>query len=638
VSADLAEQNRILRERVAQLEKALAAGVDPIMRALLEHAPAFLTVVSPAGHLLATGRTSSGFGSVVGMSVFDFTEASHHAAIRAALARVCETGAPVVYETVAFGENGERGHSYLVRAVPLREGSAVTSIVLVPADITDRVRLERSLAESEQALRLAVDAAKIGLWRWDMESNSVEWDRRVREIWGVAETPANYETYIALVPPDDRAVIQSVVREALETGVYRTFEHRLAATADAGERWVLAAGTVIKNASGKPSVLMGGVIDITEQKQLVLRMERAERVESIGQLTAGIAHNFNNLLAAIIPNVELALPEAGKGQRDGLSVALDAALQARDMIKNLVALARRRPTASGEPCDPKGVLASVEAICRTTFPREIAFTLAIDPAVGHVAMPASDLEQVLLNLCFNARDAVEQSSGSARRIDLRLDRLAAAGAGEAASVRIQVVDSGVGMTEEVRRRIFEPFFSTKPPHQGSGLGLANAAARVREAHGQLECESTPGVGTTFTLRLAEAPPLARPERAPGGSLALGRTESVLVVDDEPLVRGVLRRMLESDGYSVLEAESAAEAREVLERHGPRVGLVILDQSMPMETGVDALPSLRRRSAAPVILFTGLVPEQPPGVEAILEKPATQADLQRVIQQVLALQR
>ncbi len=628
---ELTEQNRVLRDRVAELERALASGVDPLLGALLEHARGFLNVVTPDGRLVATGRTSSGFGSVIGRSMFDFIDASHHGVLREALERVCATGAPAGCEVVGYGENGEPGHSYIVRFIPVIEGGKVRAVVNVPTDITERVRLERSLAESEQALRLAVDAAKIGLWRWDVASNIITWDKRMLEIWGLAETPADYETYRALLHPDDRLLVETVVREALETGVYRTFEHRI--TADGGERWILAAGTMLRDASGKPSLLMGGIVDITEQKRMATRLERAERVESIGQLTAGIAHNFNNLLAAIIPNIEFAVTDGAVPGHLGLTVAMDASLQARDLVKSLLALARHRPSESHEPSDPKEVVARVEAICRSTFPREIAIAGSIDPEVLRVPMPESDLEQVLLNLCFNARDAVEAAGGPMRRIELRVDRVTSAQG--VPSVRLQVVDSGTGMTEDIRRRIFEPFFSTKPPHQGSGLGLSNAAARVKEAGGRIDCESTPGVGTTFTLVLAEVPAPSRSEAVPTVPRTALRSETVLVVDDEPVVRSVLRRLLEADGYVVLEADSAAAARDVLDRDGARVSVIILDQSMPTETGVDALPSLRQRCRAPVVLFTGFAPARSPGVAAVLEKPATRGDLQLVLRQVLS---
>jgi PAS domain S-box-containing protein len=633
MTRDQAEEIRVLQERVAQLEASLASGIDPMRRALLEHAEGFLTVVTPEGRMLATGRTSAGFGSVIGRSVFEFTHPDHRGVLRDALERARTARTPVICETVAYGENGEPGHSYITRILPIVEEDEVRAIVLVPTDITDRVRLERSLAESQQALRLAVDAAKIGLWRWDMRTDEIVWDRRTLEIWGADETPKTYEAFLEMIHPDDRARIHGMVQEARTTGVYPVFEHRVARPPPGvPERWILAASSVLKDPDGRPTAIMGGILDVTEQRHLATQLARAGRVESIGQLTAGLAHNFNNLLAVIVPHLEMAQASAAEPLRAGLTVALDAALQARDLVKSLLALARRGPAHSPEPADPKEVAKRVEAICRTTFPREITIDLGIDPGAGHVRMPASDLEQVLLNLMFNARDALERANGRARRIDLSVRRAPLDGA---PGLLLQVTDTGAGMTEEVRRRLFEPFFSTKPPHLGAGLGLANAAARVRDAGGRLECASTPGVGTTFTLHLAEVPPpAAGSEASSGGTRAVGPGGPVLVVDDEPMVRAVLRRLLEGDGYTVLEASSAAGARDVLDREGSRVKLIVLDQSMPSETATEALPSLRQRCAAPIVLFTGFPPEARPDVAAVLEKPATAADLRRVLRQVL----
>ncbi|HEY0708881.1 MAG TPA: PAS domain-containing protein, partial [Polyangia bacterium] len=171
---DLRTQNQILRERIQQLEKALPGRADPVLNALIEHAPAFLNVVTPEGRFLATGRTSDGFGSVIGRSVFEFTPPTHHAILRDAFARICATKQPVVYESVGYGENGEPNHSYVVRAVPLIENDQVVSIAIIPTDITDRVQLERSLAESEQKLRFAITATHIGLWSWDGERDQVK--------------------------------------------------------------------------------------------------------------------------------------------------------------------------------------------------------------------------------------------------------------------------------------------------------------------------------------------------------------------------------------------------------------------------------------------------------------------------------
>jgi two-component system cell cycle sensor histidine kinase/response regulator CckA len=196
-------------------------------------------------------------------------------------------------------------------------------------------------------------------------------------------------------------------------------------------------------------------------------------------------------------------------------------------------------------------------------------------------------------------------------------------------VQLRVKDSGIGMTAEVRARLFEPFFTTKPPHKGSGLGLANVAERVHHAGGTLQCDSLPGKGTTFTVLLPvrEAPRVDATVPKPP-AIPVASNQVILLVDDEPLVRRTVRRLLERDGYSVQEAANAQEARQALQRG--RVDLVILDQSMPGEAGVHAFPSLRALTEAPIVLFTGMVPSVPEGFAAILEKPARPEDLRRMI--------
>jgi len=272
------------------------------------------------------------------------------------------------------------------------------------------------------------------------------------------------------------------------------------------------------------------------------------------------------------------------------------------------------------------------AICRSTFPREIQMTVTLDPNVGHVGIDASDLDQVVLNLFFNARDALERTTGRERLIEIILDGVV--GQGTTKQVRLRVRDTGPGMSQEVQARVFEPFFTTKPAHRGSGLGLADALVRVRAADGTISCQSSEGEGSTFTLLLPEAPaplPATAPAAAPLGS----HGELILLVDDEPAVRAVVARLLRQQGYRTMEARSAEEARAALSSHGADIKLVLLDQSMPHESGTEALPSLKRLSDAPVVLFTGGVAELPPGASSLLEKPATAADLLRTVRHLIA---
>jgi len=265
-------------------------------------------------------------------------------------------------------------------------------------------------------------------------------------------------------------------------------------------------------------------------------------------------------------------------------------------------------------------------LCRASFPREIQIDVIVAPGVGHAAMAATDLDQVVLNLLFNARDALESMTGRPRTIAVRVDAPAVLGGPR---VRVRVRDNGVGMSQEVAARVFEPFFTTKPAHRGAGLGLADVLLRVRDAGGQIDVESALGAGTTFTLLLPGAP-------APAASLAASSTparaegQTILIVDDEPALRAVIGRLLTRAGYRVLEANNAEEARALLKVKHDEIKLVLLDQSMPHESGPEALPSLKRLSAAPIVLFTGGISDLPPGAAAILEKPAQASELLRVV--------
>jgi PAS domain S-box-containing protein len=630
--SDLSIENRALRARIAELESGPPL-IDPLIRALLANTPEFVVVVSREGRMLATGRVSERFGSTVGRTVFEFSDPESHAILRAALAKACDTGETVWYESTGYGEDGSPGHHYRVRAVPLGAPGEVTGVMLVPTDITDYVKLERAVRESKEALQHAVDATGIGLWRWNLGENKLEWDDRVKKIFGVTEAPPSYEAYLEHVHPTDRTKVELAVRQALETGYLPPSEHRLR-DLDGRSRHVLVVGTVIKDASGKPSVVTGGVLDISEQKRMEAQVSRAARVEAVGQLTAGIAHNFNNLLAVIIPSLELSMPDASATARPELEAAFDAAIQAREVVASLLSLAREKTASHDALADPKEVARRVEAICRATFPREIRLTWSVDASVGAVAMSATELEQVLLNLLVNARDALEAfepAQGEGREVRVIVERSTHAGVPR---VRIRVVDNGEGMTEEVRARVFETFFTTKPPHRGSGLGLSNALLRVREAGGELDCASTRGAGAAFELLLPEIEPRAT-KALPPKSRGAARGETVLLVDDEPMVRRTLRRLLELEGYAVLEAETADGARAVLgSAAGAGVRLIILDESMPAQSGSAAVASLRALSRAPIILFSGMLLKRPSGVSAVLEKPALARDLWRVVREVL----
>jgi len=625
---------RVLRERVAQLESLMSVRTDPVLLSLLQNATSFLSVITPDGRIMATGRESEAFGSVVGRSVLEFTPPSSHAVVLQALAKIRETGQPTSYEAGGYGENGEPDHVYHVRAVPVSAGGVLEAIVVVPTDITERVRLERSLRESNETLRMTVAASGMGFWRWDILNDRLEWDDRLREIFGVAQTPGDYQEYRKMIHPLDLPAVENAVRQAVEQGVYPTIEHRILRANDGAERWILAAATIKRDDGGNPVMLLGGGLDITDRKQLSRQLELAERVQAVGQLAAGIAHNFNNLLAVIIPTLSMAIDHPGPDDTATLKMGLTAALQARDLVKSMFALTAAPEAQARGSVDAGEVVMRTVAMARATFPREIDVGCKIEPAPAHVGMPSSNLEQVILNLLTNARDAIQEKSGGPAEIRVTVDYRPRR-AGSPATARLTVADTGAGMTEETRRRIFEPFFTTKARDRGTGLGLATVAARVRTAGGTVACDSKRGRGTTFTVELPLLTGSGTSPAAVPVALPTQMSGRILVVDDDDMVRGMLRRVFESVGLEVHEAASAAAAREILDRQP--VELVFLDHSMPNESGLAALPSLRARTQAPVVLFTGHAPEVPSDVAVLLRKPARPDEILRTAHELLSRQ-
>jgi CheY-like chemotaxis protein/anti-sigma regulatory factor (Ser/Thr protein kinase) len=315
-----------------------------------------------------------------------------------------------------------------------------------------------------------------------------------------------------------------------------------------------------------------------------------------------------------------------------LDAAMKASSQARALIKRLMSIPGGGSGGDG-PCDVGAVVERAVGICRSTFPREIELTVTGPPGLAHVAMPASDLDQIVLNLLFNARDALERAQVRRRVIELSVERVDGV-AGEARQIALRIRDNGIGMSSSVRARLFEPFFTTKPGNRGSGLGLADSLMRVRAASGTLERESREGEGTTFVLRLPEAPP---PQKQPAVVTApLGsHGETVLIVDDEPAVSAAVARLLRQQGYVVLEARDAAEARATLAANGSLVQLVLLDHSMPNESGPEALPSLSALTDAPIVLFTGGLAEMPPGAAGLLQKPVDTTELLQTVRDTIA---
>ena len=396
-------------------------------------------------------------------------------------------------------------------------------------------------------------------------------------------------------------------------------------------RWLRIHGVPERQTNG---VLCTGVIlDVTESHDLADALQRSQRRDAMSDLAAGIAHNFNNMLAVILPNVEMAASASPIAERALLEDAAGAARSAADLVAQMLTLGRQDLSEKADGVvDMIPLIRETLRICRSTFDRGISITEENDVAAALVVGQRSQLQQVLLNLCLNARDALAGRSAPvlAVRITVTSDQ----------QLRIEIRDNGHGMSAETLRRLGEPFFTTKAVGKGTGLGVAAAFRTIHQAGGDWTVESTPGIGTTFAVRVPlsvtavdVAPETAIPEPTQ-------HQGTVLIIDDEAMVRRALSRQLRAAGFDSLEAKSGAEGlamlRQAVTGLSGGVSVVLLDLSMPGMSGEQVLEHLRVQAPSlPVVVLSGHIanPDALSDASAILQKPATQAQLVTTLRQV-----
>ncbi|HKP64132.1 MAG TPA: ATP-binding protein [Polyangiales bacterium] len=619
-----------LREQLAPR----AAGGALLSRVLghpivLESLPELVCVLDRSLNILYLNRPVSGYNlpDLIGSCVLDYLPADQHARYRETFEAAWARGEPQYLEFESLR------YCWQSRFVPLREADQVVLMLVASLDTTERVAAQRALSESDSRLRHASDVAGMGTWTHDWESDVIVWDDALREIYDIQpdEVPPGYEQFLARVHPEDRQRVHASFMRARASGVYEELEHRI--LRPSGEvRHVLAKGRTTYDKQGNAIGSLGAAFDITARKRLEEQLNQVQKMEAIGELTAGIAHNFNNVLSIILPNVALCKREAAPQQYARLADIEHAAERAADLVRQLMLFARREVEVKKSPLDPILTVQRTLEICRTTFDRGIDFQLEVGAEVPRVNANAGQLEQVLLNICLNARDALEDGDVRAPSIAIRVERSAGG------DLRIRVSDNGPGMDEQTRSRVFEPFFTTKAVGRGTGLGLASAYAIVNDHGGRIRCESRSGEGSTFEILLPGLPPLEAAAQVGQPTAELPRgTETVFVVDDEPLVRRATRAMLEQGGYRVLDCGDGEEALWIFERQLDRIQLVILDRSMPGLSGEDVFTRLQElASHVPIVLLSGqpAVSSTAERAAASLSKPVDLSTLLRTVRRAL----
>nr|WP_280922923.1 PAS domain-containing hybrid sensor histidine kinase/response regulator [Rubellimicrobium aerolatum] len=469
----------------------------------------------------------------------------------------------------------------------------------------------------------------MGSWDLDLRSGTARRGGRHDEIFGYAEPEPHWsqETFMRHVAPEERAAVAAAFDEALATGVL-DIECRIEA-AGGGRRWIAVKGRVHRDAEGRPARMTGVVSDVTARKDADARLAQAAKMDSIGQLTGGVAHDFNNLLTPILGSLDLLrrrIPNDPRAERllDG---ALQAAERAATLTQRLLAFARRQ-TLAPQAVDLGALIEGLVELVRRSLGPTIKVGVEVAPDLPAARVDPNQLELALLNLAINARDAMPQGG----RLSIRAEEASAGERGGLAPgryVRVVVADTGIGMDKATLAKAVEPFFSTKGVGRGTGLGLSMVHGLAAQSGGTLHLASEPGRGTSVELWL---PATDREEAGASGpeaqAMPVRPGATILLVDDEQLVREATADMLRDLGYGVVEASSGLRALALLRSH-PGVEAVVTDYLMPGMSGAALIRELRQGGyALPVLLVTGYanagvdVPED----VARLAKPFRQADL------------
>ena len=517
-------------------------------------------------------------------------------------------------------------------------------------DISARKRASAALCESEERFKLVVRAVSDVVWDWNLMTGKRWWSDGFMSTFGYVadEIEPGSISWIKHIHPDERARVLDGIQQSISgdeeswTAEYR-FQRK-----DGGYAFVQDRGFILRNAAGKGVRMVGGMRDLTEQKLLEAQYLRAQRMESIGTLAGGIAHDLNNVLNPIMIAIELIKTDTGGGpQRGKILDIIDTSCQrGADLVRQVLSFARGL---DGQQVAIRlgHLIGDLEKVICETFPRNIKIVIQVPDELWPVSGDPTQLHQVLLNLTLNARDAMPHGGTlTLSASNLTLDAQYVSTCREAKPgphVLLEVHDTGHGIPPEVRERIFEPFFTTKELGQGTGLGLATVCTIVKNHGGFLNVESEVGQGTTFKILLPASHDLRTAESASPFSAELprGRDELVLVVDDEPPIRLITQKTLETFGYRVLTAANGVEAVALYAKQPQEIALVLTDMMMPVMDGAATIQALMAINPfAKIIATSGMdwraILAKAPHVRVtdFLAKPYTAQTLLRRVRKVL----
>jgi two-component system, cell cycle sensor histidine kinase and response regulator CckA len=572
---------------------------------------------------------------IIGQSIYRLIPEDRHEAERDLLERLRRGEYVEFDEAERIRKDGERiWISLSVSPVRDAEGRLVGA-ASIKRDITERRRAEAELRRHQEQLRLAHRAARIGAWHWDVASRQLTWDDGLRQLYGLApgETVTDLAGFLARVHPEDRERVETSFQHALQGVAGLGHEYRIVLS-DGQVRWLADLGQVGVDADGRPIYVSGICLDITERRAAEERLGEAHRLQAAGQLAGGIAHEANNQMSVVLGAVHFLLRRKDLPESAAADVELirRAADRTATITQQLLAFSRRQLLRL-ENVDLNQLVRAAEPLLRRSLAETQELIFRPGELPGPVRADHNQLDQVLLNLTLNARDAMPDGG----QVIIETGR-------DAETALLTVRDNGSGMDQQTLRRVFEPFFTTKEIGQGTGLGLSVVHGIVAQIGGQIQADSEPGRGSVFTLRLpvASAHPSTTPMGAADGAPPRGGA-TVLVVEDDETVRRMTVRALGEAGYGTLEAGDGQDALDLVRERPDPPDLVVTDLGMPRMDGHELARRLRAdHPKLPVLLISGHVhPDPAPAGDGhwpLLRKPFPPEELVRCVGAMLAARR
>ncbi len=489
---------------------------------------------------------------------------------------------------------------------------AATGLLLAASLRWERDRATRALLESEERLRIALDAARMGTWAWSVADRSIVADDNLRQLYGVpADQPSPYyEDFRGRVHPDDRDFVEASVEAALQSGGKMDHEFRILLP-DGRVRWIAEHGEV-RTEPGGQAFVAGVSMDVTERRGSEERLRQAHRMNLVGRLAGGVAHEANNQMSVVLGAADFVLRrnDLTDPVRADVESIRQAAERTAAVTTQLLAFSRQQ-LLKPAILDLSEVVRQWSPVLMRVMGEDCPVSLRLDKSLGRVKADRGQLEQVLLNLALNARDAMPK--GGLLTVETFAAELTEAYTAQKPGTYIEpgayavlaVSDTGEGMGRDTLQHVFEPFFTTKPVGQGTGLGLSTVYGIVKQSDGYVWVYSEPGRGTCCKvyLPLVSPPLFERDSPLPAPPAAAEGSETILVVEDDRAVRTIVRRTLERAGYTVIEAGSAQDAQAAARQAAGRIGLIFTDVVMPGMDGPALVDRLAAHAPDAAVLFT-----------------------------------